>query len=67
MLYGVKWYVLLLLGCFSDITDQVQRSDQTVWLSSADQNRSISSINVIKWKSTNFVINGECPVHEHHR
>ena len=50
VLYGVKWYVLLLLGCyFSDTKDPVASSDQTVWPSSADQNRLMSSINVSKW------------------
>ena len=54
MLYGVKWYILLLLGCFSDIKDQVSRSGQTVWPSSADQNRTISSINAIQLKLNQF-------------
>ena len=58
----------MLLGCsFSDTKDQDQMSDQTVRPSSADQNRLMSSINVSKWNSTKFVIDGEHPVYEHPR
>ena len=47
--YGVKWHVLLLIGCYcSDTNDLVLSSGQAVGPSSADQNRVISSIKISK-------------------
>ena len=36
-------------------------------MSSADQNRLVSSIKTSKLHKTNFVVDGRCPEHEHDR
>ena len=55
-------------GCYcSDANDLVPRLGQTVWMSSADQNRLASSIKTSKLHKTNFVVDGRCPEHEYDR